>query len=1015
MVGAAMAAAALVGVSPPPASAAPSENCVGDFECIDLVNGKGEVLLGDYPVDLVPVRSEPSRAGDQPWEGTFQLRLREESGETYCMSVDPVNFIRSCEANDITQAFAFEPVSGNAWTGTDVIDTESWSPWTSNAGSAYFHLRPAVGPESCVFLSTGILAIGVDCGDAPELKLRFEGLERAEVTARVIGSAMEFALDRCRGNTALCATQLRDRTNGTVLSDWDRIDQVTIDARPNPVVRAAGCASGGGPQSIYNGGTEPMSTTIGASATNEYSHSVSTSLSVENSFSFGKDSAFFKYELKVTATASYGRTWTESKTVEQDVQWTIPPRRFATATLSTAAIQGSGSWRFNLGSSHPWETRDVVDLAIPYAFSSAASAPDTTLAVQNSWGQKACDADPSAVLGDGKQVSVTNTTAPTGGPIPGDVLTANADPSWWEEPRSAGTPAPGVNLIYQWYRQRGSEAPTAIPGATKKNYTVTGDDITDDEILEWVGPYHLYVGVTDVATANRFDSLESFAVATDATRTERRPVSTGPKPTTLRITVENPGAAATEDTEIAVEATTDSASTIPTGTVTIYDVNGPLTDATLGADGTGRAWVRLAPGMHELAGTYLGDGSAGAAVSTRVRTTVRRAETETTLQLPGRVRALAPTTARVTVEGEGGTPTGNVRLYDGGTPLGAAVPLDGDGTARIDLSGFDEVGARDLSASYAGSSLYATSTSEGRTIEVTEVPTSTTLGVDGAASAGGALRLTARVAAGAAPTPTGAVQFTDRGRPLGEPVALRNGSASLRIDDLVAGARHVLRASYEPDAPYGASISRERDVSVASSATSLRLSSSNVVIARGDRVALRAKARTGGSEPAGTVRFYADGRALGARTVDGDGVAVLRTATLPTGKLRLSARFTPSAGSGLASATAPTVVQDVRRYRSAVKAVVADTGLKRRERLVVTGSVAIAGRPGAALTARRVWLLVDGERVASGRLGRDRTYVLRLAAKKLSKGRHLVRVAYVGSPRPSVAPGASRVTVVRRR
>ncbi|WP_262851722.1 Ig-like domain repeat protein [Mumia quercus] len=932
----------------------------------------------------------------------------------------------------MSQAFYFEPASGQAWTDRDVVDTASWTAWDSPSSSEYFYLKSAERrglDERCLQLGHLVADIEVrPCNDSPNQKFEFKDFdndpdraqktqgEKDRLTARVLGSAMEFAAQRCAFLKTDCALQLRDRTSGVVLSDWDRIDQLTIDARPQPVIRATGCASGGGPQSIYNGGSEPMSTTIGASATSEISSSVTTSLAVENTFSFGKDSAFFKYELKVTASVAYGRTWTDSTTVSQDVQWTIPPRRFATATLATASVLGTSSWRMNArpGSAHPWETKDVVELAIPYAARANASAPDTTLAVHNSWGQKMCDADPATVLAEGRQVSVTNTTAPDAGPIPGDVLTANADPAWWEEPRSIGSPAPGVNLIYQWYRQRGSEAPSPIPGATKKNYTVTGDDVTDDEIVEWVGPYHLYVGVTDVANANRFDSIESFAVATDATRSERAPNQTGPKETVLRLSVENPGTTATKDTVLSVEARAEGATSPPSGTVTIHDNGVVLTDVALGADGTARKWVRLAPGVHDLDATYLGDGSVGAAVSNRTRTTVTKAASTTTLRVPSSTRAQTETTARVVVAGDGDAPTGTVRIYDGGTPLGRPAELDGDGSAQVTLPGFAATGRHDLSARYLGDGTYASSSSDQRLVDVSELPTTTRVDVTGAAVAGGMLELAAQVRSSGG-VPVGTVQFTDHGRPLGEPVALRAGVAKTTVRGLSAGERFLFGASYDGTDPYASSTSVDRPVTVAAASTSVAVRTSRTVVAAGDQVALRAKVTARGADIRGTVRFFADGRALGSRVVDGDGVATLRTSRFEVGKNRVSVAFLPASGAPLAGATSPTVVQTVRRHRAVVRARTDRAVLRRRDRLEVTGSVRIAGRPSAALTVRRVWLVIDGRRMVRGSVRADGTYALRLAARKLTRGRHAIRVDYVGSKRPSVAPSTSRVVVVRRR
>ncbi|KHL12047.1 UNVERIFIED_CONTAM: hypothetical protein LK11_38700 [Mumia flava] len=1029
----------MLATAAPPASAAPPENCVGAIECLYLVSATdGSDLVGGTPLDIVILDTEPSGTGaTQAWEGSVQIQDRSGATPQCLRTAIAVTSWADCD-NSIAQRWAFEPASGQPDVdGHDVIDTDAWNPWTSGAGSEFFYVRPVllgvgVAGDACLELGADAVDVATVACDAEEVAQQFRfgaydgdpdraqktQAQKAEVTSVVLGSAFDQALARCAIDKNTCATRLTDDTSGDVLSDWDRIDALTIDARPTPVVSAAGCAAASGPKTIYNGGTEPMSTTIGASATNEYSYSFTLGLSAALAFTYKKP--FLEAQLTITASAEYGRTWTESSTVSRDVAWTIPPRRYATAALTTTAVRATGSWRLGESSFHPWETRDAVELSIPYSTESAAGVPDSVLGVFNSWAPKGCAADAPAVLASGEQLSVSNTTAPTGAPIPGDVLEASADEAWWVVPNGDGSgyvPAPGVNLKYQWYRQRGDEEPVAIPGAYGPTYTVTGDDVTDDEILERFGPYHLYIGVTDVASSSRFDSLEYVSVATDAVRAGRTPDSTGPKASALTLSVANPGATATQDTEILVVATADGAT--PTGTVTIRDGGVPLTTVTLGSDGTARTWVRLAPGVHDLDATYLGDSTVGAAVSSLARTTITRAPTTTALQLPSEVRALAPTAARVTVSGAGGDPSGTVQLYDGGRALGDPVTLGSDGTAEVDLPGFEAVGSHDLSASYAGDATYAPSASAERTVEVGVAPTTTRLAVDGSPTPGGALDLRATVSLGgtvpAGTVPTGTVQFTDGDEPVGAPVMLDGGEATTSIRGLTAGSRMRLRATYVADEPFAGSESLARSVVVENVPSSVALSTSKALIARGDRIVLRSRVRARGVDPRGTVRFFADGRSLGVRRVDSAGIARLRTSDLPAGTVRLSAEFAPALGNGTKGSASPAVRQVVRRFHAKVKASVADDRIRRRDRLVVKGSVVVAERQRKRLTARRVWLTVDGDRIKKGRVRANGSFTIRVSGRELSKGRHVVRVTYVGSARPSVAPGTSRTVVVRRR
>ena len=85
----------------------------------------------------------------------------------------------------------------------------------------------------------------------------------------------------------------------------------------------------------------------------------------------------------------------------------------------------------------------------------------------------------------------------------------------------------------------------------KSRHVVNKSGIVDPEIIDRVGPYHLFVGVTDVASARRFDSREYYSLLTSST-VETRDDS---DPTgTLELTIANPDDEATNQTRIELQA-----------------------------------------------------------------------------------------------------------------------------------------------------------------------------------------------------------------------------------------------------------------------------------------------------------------------------------------------------------------------------------------------------------------------------------------------------------------------------
>ncbi|WP_169823323.1 Ig-like domain-containing protein, partial [Aldersonia kunmingensis] len=150
------------------------------------------------------------------------------------------------------------------------------------------------------------------------------------------------------------------------------------------------------------------------------------------------------------------------------------------------------------------------------------------------------------------------------------------------------------------------------------------------------------------------------------------------------------------------------------------------------------------------------------------------ADTTTTLAAPATATNGAPVdlVATVSPTPDGGT----VQFMDGGTPIGVPVDVTG-GTATLSQA-FTTDGDHQVTAVYSGTAEFNGSTSAAATVAVStpDVATATTLSVPATATTGASVNLTATVS----PAPTGGtVQFLDGGTPIGAPVDVTGGTATL--------------------------------------------------------------------------------------------------------------------------------------------------------------------------------------------------------------------------------------------
>jgi len=231
-------------------------------------------------------------------------------------------------------------------------------------------------------------------------------------------------------------------------------------------------------------------------------------------------------------------------------------------------------------------------------------------------------------------------------------------------------------------------------------------------------------------------------------------------------------------------------------------------------------------GNHAVTAIYSGvagfepsTSSAGSVSVTDPVTTPRG--TVTMLSVPGEAKTGAATDLWVTVRTSAGDPVdgGTVQFRDGGTDLGSPVAVSG-GAARLSHT-FTTAGAHSISAVFSGVPALDGSTAVARIVNVTvpastDADTATALTVPASATAGSTVKLWASVVSSGAVS--GTVQFFDGDTPIGEAVALVDGTATLDHAFASSGV-HRITAVYSGAAGLKGSSSDVRTIDITTTGT----------------------------------------------------------------------------------------------------------------------------------------------------------------------------------------------------
>ena len=345
---------------------------------------------------------------------------------------------------------------------------------------------------------------------------------------------------------------------------------------------------------------------------------------------------------------------------------------------------------------------------------------------------------------------------------------------------------------------------------------------------------------------------------------------------------------------------------IPTGSVQ-FSVDGVLAGApvTVAAGSASLVMSGLDAGDHTITVAYAG--SENYETSTGAMTqSVARAETSTVVEAdvhPSVYGDAVTFTATVSPHPASGT----VQFTVDGTDLGSPVAVGPDGAAVSDAISTLGTGDHEVVATFSGTANYESS-DDTITQTVTRADTTTTVTSDeNPATYGETVTFTVTVA----PQPVaGSVQLSIDGAPVGGPVALTAGTASLVGTGLSPGV-HVIQAAFLGTMNYKPSTGALTQTIVkVPSSTALSIAPATPIA--GAPLVLKAtvSGSLSGSNPTGTVVFSVDGSPVGSPvSVSGTGIATLTMPAPPAGTHTAAAEYSgdpeyaPSNASGSTSVT----------------------------------------------------------------------------------------------------------------
>ena len=469
----------------------------------------------------------------------------------------------------------------------------------------------------------------------------------------------------------------------------------------------------------------------------------------------------------------YGQTVTISATVGSSAPGTGTPTgsvaftdvttglSLGTATLSAGSASITKS--FTVLGDHTIRAAYAGD--VNYLASTQSTAAPQDVQVAGAAGTLSVD-NPAPTYGQAVTFSVTiNALAPASGSPTGTVSFVDAD---------TGNAVVGT-------------APVGSTGLATLTTTALAPG-AHDVIAE-------YSGDADFTSANSNDV--TLSTSQDATSTT---LAVSPNPATW-------GQGATYR---AVVSATAPGSGTPTGTVTFYVDGNPAGQGTL-SGGTATLTDQPAVGGHSVSAAYSGDADYLASNSAGQALSVNRAPTATSLALSANHVTFGTAVQMASVvSGGGGTPTGTVSFWSGGSLLAQQTMGGGSAAASVSLP----AGVYSVVAVYSGDGNHSASQSAAGLLAVGVAPTSTTLtATPNQLQSNATLSVEVAVTSPVSGVPAGTVQVLDGGSVVGTITLGSDATGFTAIHGLTVG-QHPLTAQYLGDPDFDVSASAPQPVTV---------------------------------------------------------------------------------------------------------------------------------------------------------------------------------------------------------
>ncbi|MDE1156648.1 MAG: Ig-like domain repeat protein [Acidobacteriaceae bacterium] len=452
---------------------------------------------------------------------------------------------------------------------------------------------------------------------------------------------------------------------------------------------------------------------------------------------------------------------------------------------------------------------------------------------------------------------------------------------------------------------------------------------------------------------------------------------------TADVNPANAGAAVTFTAQVSSTQSNANAGGI-SGSVLFKDAG--VTIGTGVLDSNGRATFQtstLSVASHAITATYEGNTNYDTSTSSAVSEVIRQTNSTTVLAVSGTGLAGKALSLTASVTSATGIPTGTVNFMDGSTVVGTGT-LDAKGSATASTSTLT-VGTHSLTAVYAGSSSYSTSTSEAFSqVIVLATPSLTLGGPTGSVNVGTSAVFTATIASPGL-TPTGTLTLLDGSTVVSSQTVASTNTFSLT--SLGVGT-HLMSVKYAGDSYNAAASSNTVTVVVQQGSTTTALAVDKAVQTLGQPVALTAEVSSPSPGISGSVTFYDGTNSLGSVAVASNGAALLSTSSLPFGSHSITAVYSGDSNhsASTSSAVSVRIVQPVTFVLSS-SAATAVTGT------AVTFTAHLSGAASIAPSGT-VNFLDGGVLIATGTL--DGSGTATYTTSSLSVASHTITASYAG-------------------